>query len=345
MPSSGLEREGGRVGIREVAEAAGVSTTTVSHALSGRGKVSAATADRVRTVAELLGYEPNRLASALRNRRSGVLGFVSDEIATTPFAGRIVLGAQEAASSAGMTLMVVNTGRDPVVEARQIEVLRAQQVDALLYATMFHRITPAPRGFASGPVVMVNSSDPDGRSASIVPDERRIGREATALLLEAGHRRIVHLTIDEAVPAVEGRSAGHREAMVGAGLEPVVVAVEGPGDAAAGRRAMVRALAAHPDLTAVFVFNDPMSMGVYQDAFHRGRSVPGDLSVVSVDDLELISAQLLPGLTTFELPHYEMGSWAVEQAVNLIGEPGRAASSVSARCRLVRRGSVARPRD
>ena len=186
----------GRVGIRDVAREAGVSVTTVSHALSGRGKVSLETRDRVERIARDLGYAPNRVATALRRRRTDVLGFVSDEVATTPFAGRMVLGAQDAAALAGKTLMVVNSNRDPAVEARQIEVLRAQQVDGLLYATMFHRVVTAP--VAPGtPVVLVNAIDPWAAVTSIAPDEYRLGVDAARLLIDAGHRRIVHLTIHE----------------------------------------------------------------------------------------------------------------------------------------------------
>ncbi|WP_375387001.1 LacI family DNA-binding transcriptional regulator [uncultured Amnibacterium sp.] len=327
----------GRVGIRDVARAAGVSATTVSHALSGQGKVSAETRSRVARVARDLGYAPNRVATALRRRRTDVLGFVSDEIATTPFAGRIVLGAQDAASAAGMTLMVVNSNRDPGVEAQQVEVLRAQQVDALLYATMFHRRVTVPA--FSGPLVLVNAEAGPAVS-SIAPDEYRLGVDATRLLLDAGHRRVVHLTIDEPGLGVEGRVAGYRDTMLGAGLPPHVVAVGGPADARAGREALELAVAADPDATAAFVFNDPMAMGAYQTAARLGLRIPQDLSVVGVDDLELIAAQLLPALTTFQLPHYEMGRWAVTRAVRALDGLDTQPEVVSIVCAEVVRESV-----
>ena len=312
----------GRIGIHEVARAAGVSTTTVSHALNGRGKVSPGTRERVRKVAQELGYRPNRIASALRNRRTGVIGFVSDEIATTPFAGRIVLGAQEAAAERGMTLMVVNSNGDPEVEQHQIEALQAQQVDALLYATMFHRLVSVPTGIAGTPLVLVNSANPAADVPSVGPDEYAAGATATRLLLEAGHRRVVHLTIDEPGLGSDGRMAGYSDVLRDAGLASHVVAVPGPGDARAGRRALRRAFEEQPDLTAVFAFNDPMAMGVYQVAAERGLRIPADLSVVGIDNLEVIAAQLRPGLTTLELPHSAMGRWAVETAARLLEQPG-----------------------
>lgn len=328
-----------RVGIRDVAREAGVSATTVSHALSGQGKVSPATRTRIRRIAEELGYEPNRIATALRRRRTGVLGFVSDEIATTPFAGRIVLGAQDAAAELGLTLMTVNSGRRPEIERRQIEVLRAQQVDALLYATMYHRVVEVPTAYG-GPVVLVNAEDPAADVASIAPDEHRVGADATRLLLDAGHRRIVHLSIDDPGLGVDGRIAGYESAMRAAGLPPHVVRVPSVADAAAGRAAFARALQEVPDLEAVFAFNDPMGMGVYQAASVAGLRIPEDLSVVGVDNLELIAGQLVPGLTTFELPHYEMGRWAVHEAVRRLDDPGRPVETIHVSCPTVTRESV-----
>jgi LacI family transcriptional regulator len=333
----------GRVGIRDVARLAGVSTTTVSHALSGRGKVSAATRQRVKRIALDLGYEPNRLATGLRSRRSGVMGFLSDEIATTPFAGRIVLGAQEAAADAGFTLMVVNLSRQVEVERRQIEVLRAQQVDAFLFASMYHREVQVPAGFQRGPVVVINAEETTRSHPSIAPDEYRVGVDATRLLLEAGHRRISHLTLLTAPIGVVQREAGYRDTMLDAGLQPHVVKVDPPAESAAGRAAFARAIVDVPDVTAVFVFNDPMSMGVYQAAAASGKRVPDDLSIVSVDNLELISAQLLPGLTTFELPHYEMGRWAVAQALLRLDDAEAPPEIVLQVCRLIRRDSVRAP--
>ena len=334
----------GRVGIHDVAVAAGVSTTTVSHALSGRGKVSPVTRDRVRRIASDLGYAPNRIATALRRRRTDVLGFVSDEIATTPFAGRIVLGAQDAAAELSMTLMVVNSNGDPEVARLQTDVLIAQQVDALLFATMFHRSVRLPAAVTGLPVVMVNCVDERGEAPSIGPDERLTAVHATRLLVEAGHREIAHLTIETPGFGRDGREAGYRAVMAEAGLPAHVVRVPEPANALAGREAFRRLLAEHPATTAVFCFNDPMAMGVYQGAGERDLRIPEHLSVVGVDNLELIADELRPGLTTLALPHYEMGRWAVQEAVRRTEDVEAPSEHVLLPCPLVLRGSVGRPR-
>jgi LacI family transcriptional regulator len=310
-----------RVGIHDVARAAGVSPTTVSHALNGRGQVSAETRSRVERAATELGYSPNRIASALRRQRTGVIGFVSDEIATTPFAGRILLGAQDASAELGTLLMVVNSNGDAEVERAQIGALLAQRVDAIVYASMSHRRSVVPTLLAAVPTVLVNTFDPESEVVSVVPDEEGIGYTAAQRMLEAGHRSIVHLSIEQPGPAVEGRQRGYEKALTEAGAEAPVVRVPGRANAAAGRAALRLAVAAHPDLTGVVCFNDLMAMGVYQVAsIELDLPIPERLSVIGVDNLETVAAQLQPGLTTVALPHYEMGRWGLARAAALAAD-------------------------
>lgn len=346
-----LEPGAKRSGISDVARAAGVSATTVSHALNGRGQVSAATREKVMRAATELGYAPNRIASALRRQRSGLVGFVGDEIATTPFAGRLVLGAQDAAGDLDVLLMVVNSNRDELVERRQINALLAQQVDAIVYAKMFHQAVEVPRELHGVPTVLVDAYDANGAFPAVVPDEKGIAESAMGLLLSAGHRRIAHFTIAAPTPAQVGRLHGYRVALDAAGLpldESLVVRVTAERGAEAtglARAAFGRFLDEGGSCTAVFCFNDQFAMGVYQAAAQRGLAVPDDLSVVGVDNLEIVAAGLSPSLTTVALPHYEMGRWAVTTAMELVS--GRTSVSgpwpLRMPCRVVHRDSVSPP--
>ncbi len=332
-----------RIGIVDVAAAAGVSVTTVSHALNGRGQVKAETRERVVRIAAELGYAPNRIASALRNRRSGIIGFVSDDIAITPYSGRVILGAQEAAAERGLLLVMVDSNGDSRVEAQQIGALRAQQVDAIVYARMYHQHVVLPAALGDIPVVLVDAIDENSSAHSVAPDEFGIGRDATAHLVAAGHRRIVHLTIDDLGPAREGRIAGYSEVMLAHRLQPRLVSVPGPANARAGFDALQIAMDEDDGPTAVFCFNDEMAFGVYQAAAEGGIAVPGQLSVIGVDDFAPISAQLRPGLTTVALPHYEMGRWAVGVLAELIDGVGGSDLRLRMPAALVVRGSVGPP--
>ena len=90
-------------------------------------------------MAKSLGYVPNRLAQGLRRQRSGIVGFVGDRVATTPYAVRMILGAQEAFLEADQLMVLMDSEGDPELEARQITTLREHQVDGIVYAAMYHR--------------------------------------------------------------------------------------------------------------------------------------------------------------------------------------------------------------
>jgi LacI family transcriptional regulator len=346
---------GRRPSIATVAAAAGVSPTTVSHALSGSRAVRAETRERVIRVAADLGYTPNRLASGLRLQRTGVVGLASDRIATTPFAGRIVQGAQDAARERDAVLMVVDSEGDAELEARQLRSLADHRVDGILLARMFHQEVDRPTALGATPVVLVDAVPAGGwHVPAIAPDETAIAMTAVQHLLAAGHRSIAFVTTTDDAPASRGRETGFRAALDAAGLDGSAALVErGTSDAiggrSAGRRLLDRPEAERP--TALFCFNDQMAMGVYQAAAALGLDVPRDCSVVGVDDLDIVAAALEPALTTIALPHREMGRWAMTMLLDLIDHADQAASPatdapppVYLRCELVDRGSVVRPR-
>ncbi|MET0480496.1 MAG: LacI family DNA-binding transcriptional regulator [Mycetocola sp.] len=331
------------MGIRDVAAQAGVSLATVSHALSGGGQLSDSTRERVRSIAADLNYTPNRLASGLRSKRSQIIGFVSDEISTTPYAGRVLLGAQEAAADNDQVLMIVNTNSNLGVESRSIDALLQHSVDGIVYARMYHQTVDLPEALRGVPTVLLDASSSELELSSVVPDEEGAARAAVEHLIGAGHRRIGFLSNVDDIPATHGRMAGYRATLAAHGIpfdESMVTtssSTTGP-----GREAAERLLANPEPPTALFCFNDRMAMGAYQAAQLAGLRIPDDLSIVSVDNFELVAEALLPGLTSVALPHYEMGRWAIERlAIELAGatEP----QQIRMHCPLVERQSVGPP--
>ncbi|MFF1252206.1 LacI family DNA-binding transcriptional regulator [Pseudarthrobacter sp. NPDC058329] len=340
------------VGIKDVAVAAGVSVTTVSHVLNDAAyaRVSTETRNKVRTAAAHLGYGPNRLAQALRSRRTGMLGLVSEDIATTPHAGRIILGADDAARARGYTLMVINTSATAGQESRvaDVEALLERQVDGILYATMYHRIVEAPANLGKVPAVLVDAVSGGEGFPSVVPDEFGGARTAVETLLAAGHTRIGFINNTADAPSTRERLRGFRGTLTSAGLDGGAAPVEaGSSDAKGGYEAARKILEAGNPPSALFCYNDRMAMGAYRAATELGLTIPADLSVVGFDDQELIAANLHPGLTSIALPHYEMGAWAAERLIDTVeasGHGGAAPEPVLLDCPLVPRGSVAGPR-
>lgn len=337
------------VGIRDVAREAGVSVTTVSHILNdvASARASDETRERVRETARRLGYGPNRLARSLRTQRSEMIGLLSEDIATTPHAGRIILGAQDAAQAEGLTLVLVNTSRERSDAGAGVEALLRQQVDGILYATMFHRVLDLPAELAGTPTVLINAQDAARARAGAVPDEVDGARQAVQELVSRGHRRIGFLTNVDDVPATHGRLEGYREVLERAGIpvDPELVLAR-PSETTGGYEA-ARELLARPERpSALFCYNDRMAMGAYRAAAERGLRIPEDLSVVGFDNQEIVAEGLFPPLTTVALPHYEMGQWAMRRLIALLHEPEDAEAPAPIApevlpCPLVRRDSVA----
>lgn len=336
-----------KIGIRDVAKAAKVSVTTVSHALSEtqRSRVNAATREHVRAVAQDLGYAPNRLASGLRNQRSYLIGLVSDQIATTPFAGEMILGAQDAAYERGWLLMMLDTASDRELEKRQINTLLQHQIDGIIYARMYHQRIELPAELGGVPTVLLDAVSEHGNVSSVVPDETEAARTAVRALVQAGHRRIGFLNNVDDIPATHGRHQGYVQALTEAGIEfdPALVAAA-PSEAGGGRTAAHSLLSAPTRPTALLCFNDRMAMGAYHAAGSLGLEIPHDVSVIGIDNLELIAGSLWPGLTTVALPHYGMGRWAVTRLLDEIeGPEEKGPVHMMFDCPLVRRGSIAPP--
>ena len=338
----------GRPSIAAVAAEAGVSPSTASAALNGTRAVRPETRERVIRAAELLGYVSRREAQP-RPGSAGVVGLVIDCIATTPFAGRVIRGAQEAARARGALLLVVDAAGDERLEASHLRALAAHRVDGIVLAHGSHRKVDRPDAIGDLPIVLAGAVPAPGWAVpTVAPDEHEVAALAVGHLFAAGHQHIAFITADADTPATRGRYAGFRAAAEWAGLYDTHAVVERASPDAAGGRRVARRLLDHPAAerpTAIFCFNDQVAMGVYQAAEALGLDVPRDCSVLGVDDLDLVAAALEPGLTTIALPHHEIGRQATSLLLERIeGRATDAAGPLLLACDLVERRSVAPPR-
>lgn len=336
-------RKGRSPTIGDVARLAGVSPTTVSFVLNdvaGSG-ISEATTTRVRASARELRYRPNATARLLRTDRSHTIGFVTDEIASTPFAGDVIKGAQEAAWEAGKILMIVNTGENREIESSAVGMMLERRVEGIIHAAMYHRVVRPPADSREVPTVLLNCYSEDDLWPSVVPDEVAGGRTATEALLDKGHERVGFINLPPGLPAAAGRLQGYKRALDASGL-PFDDALVGCGDGTArgGYRLAAGLMRAPEPPTAIFCGNDQTAMGAYEALKERGLRIPEDVAVVGFDNQEIIAAHLRPALSTVALPHHEMGRWAVEY---LIDEAARGETPPTRRaiaCPYVERESV-----
>lgn len=342
--------------MKQVAQKAGVSVSTVSLVVNHRdeGRVKPEIAERVRKVADALGYRPNPFASSLRTSKTHILGFISEEVATTPYAGGIILGAQDAASRLGYMMLIVSTDGE-AREADEIAALKRYGVDGFMYAKMSNRITRIPDELKNEAVVIVDATDAEGRVPSIVPDEIAIARDATERLVRAGCKRIAYIGCAEPMIAQDLRKEGYRRALEESGIgydERLAIAVWNNRPGLREVRELFER--EHPD--GFFCFNDARSWYVYECAARFGLTVGKDISVVGVDNHRLIAETFSPQVTTVELPHYEMGFWSVCKLVSMIERripdivmpetsvripPLDGPTQVKIHCRLIEKESVA----
>ena len=172
--------------LREVAEEAGVSVTTVSVVLSGapNSGIPVVTQERVRSAANRLGYVPNFSAQFLRTKRSRTLGFITDGIATSPFAGEMIAGAQSAAWKRDYVLLIVDAGELQELAESAARVLLSRHVERVIVASWYHRAVNVPVSLHGHTRVLANCFARAGNYPTIVPDEVGGGYVATRRLLE-----------------------------------------------------------------------------------------------------------------------------------------------------------------
>jgi LacI family transcriptional regulator len=333
-----------RPSMQDVADLAGVSKTTVSFVINEvpGSNIPPETQERVWKAIRKLGYRPNIMARSLRSKRSQTIGFVSDKIATTPYAGLMIQGAQDAAWAKEMILLLVNTGGDPEMEKAAIHMMLDRQVDGIIYATMYHRPVKPPDFMLEVPVVLLDCYCEDRSLPSVVPDEVQGGRDATQILLQKGHRRIGFINNTDPIPATFGRLKGYEQALTAYDVpcdENLICSDEANPEG--GYRCALELMQRRDPPTAIFCFNDRMAMGAYDALRKLDLSIPKDVAIIGFDNQEIISAHLYPSLSTIALPHYEMGAWA---ANHLIEQTYGADSPMSTQhkiaCPFVERASI-----
>jgi DNA-binding LacI/PurR family transcriptional regulator len=304
-----------------------VSQSTVSLVLSGKGagRISARTEAAVRAAAEELGYRTNLAARALRMGSARTIGLVVPDV-THPFFGPLLRGAQAAAWEEGYAVVLADVANDREWELRTLAALRALTVDGYL----FFQVDPPP-----GPPLRAVGIETAAPGTPIVRLDAAAGaRAAVEHLRELGHTRIGHVAA-----AVDTNTFRMRREAIGA--EAPRVAVEGfTLDAA--HAATLPLLRADDRPTAVFADDDILAAGVYAAARELGLSIPGDLSVVGFDDLDLARV-LDPPLTTVAADAEALGAAAFE-ALHVLLTGGDPPPERVLPVELVVRASTAPPR-
>jgi LacI family transcriptional regulator len=338
-----MKHQGETVRLIDVAEAAGVSIATASRALAGTSGVSPSVAERVRSLADELGYVVNPHARSLAGGSTHSIGLVVHEIGD-PYFSEIASGVLRVASREGLTVQICHTGRDPVVELLQVRGLVANRVGAILVAgsgfvdaSMESDVRiELQRYVATGGRVAVIGRHHLGVDA-VLPDNCDGGRAVVEHVLGLGHRRLAFVSGSRRLTTIADRLEGMHSALSTAGLDPAALpVVEAEFTRDGGRWCARRVLEEHPGTTAIVALNDDMAIGCLSELRSAGVGVPEQMSVTGFDDVA-VAQDLAPGLTTVRLPMAEMGERALALALK---EPGSRPRRQRMRAELVVRDST-----
>lgn len=328
--------------IRDVASELGMSVATVSRALSQPELLRPETRERVLAVVAKLGYRPNVLARSLRRGQTHAVVLVIPKL--SPFFLEVFAGAEEAAQTAGLAVLLGNSDGKPEREEAYFDQVMSGRADGIILLT-----GALPPAYAEGkravpPLITVFERLPSYDAPVVRIDHRTASTEVTKHLIDLGHRRIAHITGSDAAGSTEHRLAGYKDALSAAGIpfDPELVA-QGSFSMQSGADAMEKLLALEEPPTGVFAGNDEMAFGAVRAARGHGLSVPEDLSMVGFDD-QTTAAFYNPPLTTIHTPCRDIGRRATQELIEQIA--GReVAREVVVPTKLVVRESTAAPRE
>ena len=333
-----------RPNLKDIAQRAGVSTSTVSRALSGSSLIAEATVDRIRALADEFGYRPNVRARNFRAQKTMAVLIVVRDIGN-PFYLEVFKGVERVARQAGYSVLMANTESDKEREVEYFEMLSDGLADGMILMT--GAVPESVRDDRSGydNVVVALEMVEDFNVPQVLIDNEAAAVEAVEHLIELGHTRIAHIS----GPVPEGmsvrRQKGYCLALQAAELEirPSYVC-QGDFTMRSGELCARALLEAEHPPTAIFAANDEMAFGVIRTAHRLGLNVPRDLSVIGFDNIAFSEA-FLPSLTTISQPRLDIGERAMSVLLDLLNDRAPPADPTILPTHLVVRETTAAPKS
>jgi LacI family transcriptional regulator len=325
--------------IMDVAALAGVSISTVSKAVNGRGGLRQETRDRVLAAASQLSFHPSPIARGLLVGRTYTVGLITSD-SFGRFTIPVMLGAEDALGKGQMSVLLCDGRGDPIREDHYVRTLLSRKVDGIIVTgRRTDRRPPLGTGLPV-PAVYVMTQSEDPSDLSLIPDDEQGGEIAVRHLLTLGRTRIAHVTGPERFLSARLRAAGARTALTAAGLTLAGREVLfGEWSEEWGRQATQAVLRSEPDTDAIFCGSDQLARGAADALREAGRRVPRDIALIGYDNWEMFAATSRPPLTTVDMRLRDLGGLAAQRLLAAIdGE--RAAGTELHPCRLVIREST-----
>lgn len=326
--------------LHDVAASAGVSTATVSRVLNFPDRVAPATRNKVQAAIASIGYSPNFGAKVMAARRTNTIGAIIPTMENAIFA-RGLQAFQEELRLHGFTLLVASTSYQSQIEEEQIRALVARGADALLL--IGHARSPQIYQFLAAqgiPTLITWAFDKDAPRPSVGFDNKAAMQMMARQVLAHGHKSLAMISAPCADnDRASARLQGVRAAMTQAGLDPATLRIIETGYAIDnGAKAFGALMACDPRPTAVLCGNDVLAVGALRQAREMHIDVPGAVSIVGFDDIELAQVAY-PPLTTVHVPHQQMGRKAAQALVGMVRQ-GDTPKAVALEVRLVLRDTL-----
>ena len=329
-----------RTTMLDVAKLAGVSKQTVSTVLNGKPGISAETQARIMQAVETLGYRLDKVASSLRTGRTRTIALVVSDI-SSPFIGRLAVAAEDYADAVGYALVLHNTHDDVTRETTYCSMAIERKVEGVLFISA----TDQSPGFdllrgRGIPAVAIDRIPDPYSGPAVMFDNLKTGRLAAEHLLSLGHSRLAHLGGPPAVRMARERWQGFQASS--AGMPAPLVEMANGWDYHDGAIAMQRLLAAGRRFTALFASGDALAIGAMRTIHAAGLSVPRDISVIGVDDIDNAAYQQ-PPLTTLRHSITELAQLGLQLLFDLLAGKEPNPATIVMDPILVVRESTARP--
>lgn len=303
-----------RITIKEVAELAGLSRSTVSRVINNYPHITEDKKKAVKDAMDQLGYYPNSSARRLRNRKTETIAVLINRI-TNPFFSRLIESMETAAMNNGYQLIVCQTRYSKSRELQYLDMLKAKKVDGIILASIENEWAEIEPYLNFGPLVLVNEFHQEANVPTIFADQVFGGYIAVKHLLDLGHEHIAYCIGDIKTSVGKGRMEGllkaHDEQGKNFNEDSLFKGIYSVDD---GKKVFHQL---PKKITAVFVGGDEAAAGIIAEAKKYGVKVPEELAVIGFDD-QPIAELIDPAITTVHQPIGEMGEQAIKVMIDKI---------------------------
>lgn len=328
--------------IKDIAAQLGMSKSTVSRALAGDHNVSPETRDRVKALAEELGYKRNEMAANLRKNYTRTVGIIVPEM-TTPFFLNIIITIQEILNKHGFKVIITQSHEDPEAELYNLQLLDYYRVDGIIMSichkdkNLKEYLKLEKKGI---PIVFFDRVPSKMYATKVVVDDYMKSFFMMEHLIRSGRRKIVHLAGPDRIPNTAERKRAYVDALAKFKIpyDPAMV-IEGENDREAGKQVIAKFLHQKIPFDAIFCFGETLAIGAMGYMQRQGIRVPEDVAVAGFSGTYL-GTLVTPQLTTIEQPFIEMGKVAAKLMIEKLNEPESEVRTVTLEANILVRQST-----